>query len=161
MMNRNSSCIMSSGCFHFGNNHFFLKFAGCEDVLRGWRLSYFCFQKFRNLTLSKLNCVSFDSYIYTCVTLWCLIDYELRIVRSHVTKVMLLFWFCCNVGHGLGVGRRGGGRARPGRGLSGRGGTSAVGPTLWVGVGDQRSRRSGTSSSTGMSVLTFLEPVKL
>lgn len=27
-------CTVPSGCFHFGNNHIFLKFAGCEDVLK-------------------------------------------------------------------------------------------------------------------------------
>ena len=50
---------------------------------------YFYSKQFRNLTLSKIDCISFDSYIYTGVTLWCLIYYELRIDCFHIHMVIL------------------------------------------------------------------------
>ncbi len=76
---------MSSGCFHFGNNHIFLKFAGCEDVLKVFGDSRdLCSKQFRNLTLSKPDCISFDPYIYLGVSLRRLIYYELRIISFHI-----------------------------------------------------------------------------
>lgn len=85
---------MSSGCFHFGNNHIFLKFTRCKDVLNllgdSWN---FCFKQFRNLTLSKPDCFAFDSYIlYGCLP----VEPDILRVEDYLfpyPKVTFLFCF--------------------------------------------------------------------
>ncbi len=66
-----------------------MKFAGSIDVLKVSGDSRNpCPKRFCNLTLGKPDCIPFDPYIYTGVTLWGLIYYELRIVRFHIQMLV-------------------------------------------------------------------------